>query len=106
MDTRSVVERYFAAWPRRRWDAMRECLADRLQFNGVEHDADAFTKGCAQGVAWRDVTQIESVVCGEHAAMLYEGIDTKSGTKMRVGEFLTVREGRIHSIRAAIMVID
>ena len=106
MDTKDVVEAYFDSWPNQRWDRMRECLADRIEFNGIEHDADAFTKGCASGVAWKAVTRIESVICGDKAALLYDGIDTATGTKMRVGEFLTIDDGKIRAIRAAIMVLD
>jgi ketosteroid isomerase-like protein len=106
MKSRSLVEAYFDSWPNQRWDRMRECLADRIEFNGTEHDADAFTEGCANGVAWRDVTLIESVVCEHKAALLYDGVDTASGTKMRVGEFLTIDAGKIRAIRAAIMVLD
>jgi ketosteroid isomerase-like protein len=106
METKAVVEAYFDSWPNQRWDQMRECLADRIEFNGIEHDADVFTKGCASGVAWKKVTLIESVICGDKAALLYDGVDTASGTKMRVGEFLTVDDGKIREIRAAIMVLD
>ena len=106
METRAVVEAYFESWSSLCWDRMRECLADRIEFNGTEHDADAFTKGCANGVAWKEVTLIETVICGDKAALLYDGVDTASGTKMRVGEFLTLDDGKIRSIRAAIMVLD
>ena len=106
MDTKTLVETYFDSWPDGRWEQMRDCLAERIEFNGVEHDADTFTEGCSSGVAWKDVELIELVVSGDKAALLYDGVDTATGTRMRVGEFLTVESGKINSIRASIMVID
>ena len=98
MDTKTLIDSYFGSWTQRRWEQMRGCLADTIEFNGVEHDADAFTEGCANGVAWKDVELIESVVSGDKAALLYDGVDTATGTRMRVGEFLTTEAGKIRAM--------
>lgn len=47
---------------------------------------------------------IHSLFAGDEAGLLYEGTDSSTGIRMRVGEFITVNDGKIARIQASISV--
>lgn len=100
--TRELVLRYFGTWPRGDWEGMRACMADTIDFNGQSHNADAFVAMCAKGARWERVELLDSIFADGKAALLYEGIDTGTGSRMRVGEFIRVADGKVRSVQAAI----
>lgn len=104
--TKELVLRYFNSWQHQDWETMRSCLADTLDFEGPDGQArampaDEFTAFCSKGSPWREVELIDSMFADGHASLLYQGVDTKNDSKVRVGEFVTVEGGKIARLRAA-----
>lgn len=101
--TRSLVMKYFESWPRGDYETMRACLADRIDFDigfARFQDADAMKKAAEEGPRWRDVTLLASLFHGERGTLFYTGVDSGTDKRMRVAEFITVREGKISAILA------
>lgn len=104
-ETEAVVKRYFASWPNGDFEAMRSCFGKPFEFDsgsGLVTDPDQLTKSAAAGPQWTGVKLIASVYENNTAALLYEATNPDGNTKMRVGEFTTVADGTIRSIRAVI----
>ncbi|MCG8423747.1 MAG: antibiotic biosynthesis monooxygenase [Proteobacteria bacterium] len=103
--TKELVLKYFNSWQNHDWETMRACLADELDFEGPQGpatmSADQFAEMCSKGSPWRDVELIDSLFLDGQASLLYRAIDTKNDTPVRVGEFVTVRDGKVAKMRAA-----
>jgi len=97
MDTRTVVEGYFAAWTRNDVAGARAWLADDLQFAGPSASyasAEAFMPALRGFAAMtRGAQIIELVVDSDRAAMLYD-CDLPGGTA-RIASFFRVVNGKI-----------
>lgn len=103
--TEDVVMRYWRSWHdggEPDWDAMRSCLADTLDLESGPMSADGFVEMCQQGSPWTGVTMIDSLFADDRAALIYEGTNTANGKLVRIGEILTVADGKVAKLRAAI----
>jgi len=94
-DTRDVILRYWKSWQKQDWDELRDCLADEVRMGEHAVSADAFTQMCRLGPPWRDVELLHSVFTDGHGSLLYEGTDTRTGRRIRVGEFIDLEDGRV-----------
>jgi hypothetical protein len=98
-ETKSTVERYFAAWTSKRVDEAYALLAPNLEFCGpsAKYDsAEAFRPGLvgfAQLTKWARV--IEILVQGNRAAMLYECELPAPAGVMRIASFFRIEGGKI-----------
>ncbi|MDH3683582.1 MAG: nuclear transport factor 2 family protein [Acidimicrobiia bacterium] len=104
-NTEAVVMRYWNSWHEGGepdWATMRSCLADDLDMDAGPMSADAFVEMCQQGAPWTGVTMIDSLFADDRAALIYEGTNTANGKLVRVGEIITVVDGKVARLRAAI----
>ncbi len=99
----ALVLAYWKSWQKKEWAEMRSYLADTLQLCGAPVPADVFTDACKKGNAWRDVHMVEAQYNQDGAALLYEGVDTVSGAKMKVSELLRVAHGKIVALRSVVI---
>ncbi len=109
-DKESLVLRYFHSWHNHDFPTMRSCLSDDVRFD-MGHapsfkSVDDYTAYCRRTPSWRDVTLLETIVHEDRAAILYEGVSTRNGARMRVGEFLRFGDGKIRSISVASVPLD
>ena len=102
--TEDVIMTYWRSWQQRPpdLDTMRSCLADELDMEPQPMMADEFAEMVAQGSPWDDVTMIDTLFTNDRGALLYQGTNTANGETIRIGEILTVEDGKITRIRAAI----
>lgn len=105
--TQDVVLRYWRSWQDPSdFTAFRSCLADEVVFDSGTQTlsgADALTVAVETTESpWKSVKMLASMFGEDEAAILYEGVDKRSGIKTRVAEHLTVRGDRITRIIAAI----
>ncbi|MDX1407559.1 MAG: hypothetical protein R3330_05480 [Saprospiraceae bacterium] len=98
--TKQLIMNYWRSWQIADWDLLRSSLHDQIHFGGQAITADAFTEMCASGTPWRDVEMLDSVFTRDSGALLYEGTDTRTGHRIRVGEFVHVENGRIARMQA------
>ena len=101
VDTRRIVEEYFAAWTANDVDKACAYLADDLKISGPTASygsAEAFRPALAKFAAMtKRARAIELVVQGEHAALLYEcELPLPVGT-VKIGSFFRVKNGKIQS---------
>ena len=92
---RDLIMKYWYSWQKPDWPEMRSCLAPTVLFGGTELDSDAFVEMCGQGNPWKDVIMLSDFFTEKGGAILYEGTDTVTGQRIRVGEFITVRDNKI-----------
>lgn len=93
-----LVDRYHRSWQRGDLAALRECLADEIDFDwgtAVYTDPDDFVAATASGIEWRDVTLLDAIYREETAAIVYEGVNVTDGLRLRTAEFLHCVEGKI-----------
>lgn len=105
MTCESLVMRYWKSWHEGGepdFDAMRDCFGDVIDMEPGPMPADDFVEMCRQGSPWTGVTMIETMFADDRAALIYEGTNTANGKVVRVGEILTVADGKIARLRAAI----
>ncbi len=105
--TKELVLRYWRSWQDPSdFAAFRSCLADEVVFDSGTHTlsgADVLTAAVETTESpWKSVKMLASMFGAEEAAILYEGVDKRSGIKTRVAEQLTVRDGLITRIITAI----
>ncbi len=93
--TEDVIMAYWTSWQDDDWDRMRASLADRLSFGGHPMEREAFVQMCRQGNPWDDVKLIDSMFTDAGGALLYEGTDRKTGTRIRIAEIVRVEGGRV-----------
>ena len=103
MATRHIVMNYHEAWTRGDLETARSYLADDLDFVG---SIDAFR--CADDFIavlgmfremLREITLIQSFFAENGAALLYDCDTVTPAGVIRRGEFFTIAEGKIASIR-------
>jgi hypothetical protein len=98
-DTRTVVERYFAAWTSNRVDDAYACLATDLEFVGPSarfSSAEAFRPALVGFAAMTRSARIaELVVDGDRAAMLYDCELPPPAGMTRIASFFRVEAGKI-----------
>lgn len=97
--TKELILRYFHSWQQDDYSTLRECLDDdfEVNLNGLTiNNADTFVKISESGDAWQEVTLIDAIYTDDKAAIMYEGINGK-GLPVRVGEMLSIRDGKIIS---------
>ncbi len=107
----NLVLRYFQSWQEPAdLEEFRACLADNVVFDspfGKVDGADALTEMVRNTEApWEGVTLLTSTFDANSGALFYDGIDSKTGARMRVGEHLRVHGGQIDYITAAICRLD
>lgn len=108
--TRAVILRYFNAWQEPAdLDDMRACLDDAVisdlgftQINGAEQRVGMIGQ---TGTPWKKVTLLESIFSDNAGALVYEGVAVVDEKKTRVGEHVTVKNGRITGITASICAL-
>lgn len=93
--SKKVILAYWKSWQDQDWDAMRAALAEDLVFGGQSMTREQFIQFCQQGHPWRDVELLDSMFTAEGGALLYEGTDTGSETRVRVAEIVRVQGGRV-----------
>lgn len=86
---------YWKSWQIPDWEAMRSCLADSIIFGGQQLDAQECVLMCRSGNPWKDVQLLAEVFQENNGALLYEGTDSVTGQVMRVGEFISLEDGKI-----------
>jgi ketosteroid isomerase-like protein len=99
LDTRAVVEAYFAAWTANKPKEAYELLADDLTFRGpsASYASAAEFRPALVGFAamTRGARVIELVVEGDRAALLYDcDLPEPVGT-LRIASFFRVERGKI-----------
>ena len=102
--TEELVLTYWRSWQGSEpdWDTMRACLADEIDVEQGTMTGDQLTEMASNGTPWRDVQLIDSLFAGDRGAILYEGTNTETEVAIRIAEFLTVTDGKITRMRAAI----
>ncbi len=108
--TRAVILRYFNAWQEPAdLEDMRACLDDAvvsdLGFTQVQGADKLVAMIEGTGTPWKDVTLLESMFTDRAGALFYEGVSVNDGTKTRVGEHVTVENGKITRITASICAL-
>ncbi|MDN5212229.1 nuclear transport factor 2 family protein [Fulvivirgaceae bacterium BMA12] len=109
MDTvennKALTLRYFYSWQKGDFDALRSSLSDEVEFdlNGNKiAGADTFVEICKNGIKWKKVTLLDAIFDTNKAALIYDGITGKGG-EVRVGEIITITNGKIVKAVAAIV---
>ncbi len=92
---KDVIMAYWRSWQDKDWDAMRRSLAPSLRFGEQTMTAEQFVGFCQQGSAWTEVELIDSLFTADAGALLYEGTDSKSGNRVRVGEIVRLEDGKV-----------
>ena len=98
--TKEVILAYWKSWQIKDWDMMKGSLADSLDFGGQVMPRDAFVQFCQQGTPWQDVELIDSLFTADGGALIYEGTDSKDGTRIRVAEIVRVEGGKVAGANA------
>jgi ketosteroid isomerase-like protein len=101
-ETRNLVEAYFRAWSSGDCDRARTMMADDLKMvtpmNRYD-SADAVLLALKQIVSMmKKATLLRSVVEGDQAVLLHEGVFPEPGGVVRSMEVLKVENGKIRSI--------
>ncbi len=109
MDTansnKALVLKYFNSWQVQDFAALRESLDDNVEFdmNGsIIKGADMFVEICKNGINWEKVDLLDSIFTDDKSALIYDGLTAK-GEKVRVGEIVSVANGKIVKAVAAIV---
>ena len=110
-ETKELVLKYFQSWQQPSdFDEMRSYLADDLKFDGgifAAKSADQLIAIVKQTESpWKDVHMLGSLFSEDKATIFYEGTDIKSSKKIRVAELLTIQNGKISQVIAAINPLD
>ena len=92
---RELIMKYWHSWQKPDWQELRGCLAPKVDFGGIEMESDAFVEMCKQGNPWEKVDMLSACFSDDGGAILYEGTDTITGQRIRVGEFISVKDDRI-----------
>ena len=104
-ETKQTVYAYWQGWQTKDFTGMRAALADEVVADAglfrVE-GADKFVAMCADGPAWRDVEMLDEMYGENHAAILYEGINTANEQRMRVAELIRLEGGKIMEIQSCL----
>ena len=102
---KELTLKYFYAWQTEDFDALRNSLSDNVEFdlNGNKIvGADPFVEMCRNGIKWKKVDLLDSVFHVNKSALIYDGI-TEKGAKVRVGEIISISDGKIIRAVAAIV---
>ena len=103
MDTRQLIETYYAAWTTGDLVTARGCLADDLDFKGsidTFHNADDFLGGLKQFHSMlRGVRLLKSFFDQDSGAMLYDCETVTPAGVIRTAEFFSTAGGKITAIR-------
>ena len=106
MDTETLLLTYWKAWQSHKdWKCTRALMQDDFYFDAGSfqtHSADALIELMKKGNPWREIVLLEMLVDGNQGAMVYEGIDSKSGKKMRIAEVLKVKENKVSTCISSI----
>ena len=102
---KELILKYFYSWQKGDFDALRNSVHDNVEFdlNGNKiTGADTFVEMCKKGVKWEKVDLLDSIFYANKSALIYDGI-TEKGEKVRVGEIISISEGKIIKAIAAIV---
>lgn len=109
MDTiennKALTLRYFYSWQKGDFDALRNSLSDQVEFdlNGNKiAGADTFVEICKNGIKWKKVTLLDAIFGTSKAALIYDGV-TEKDKEVRVGEIISIADGKIVKAVAAIV---
>jgi hypothetical protein len=99
IDTRSVVEAYFAAWTANNPKEAHALLAEDLHFRGPSASYESAAQFWPALVGFAAMTRaarvVELVVAGDRAALLYDcDLPDPVGT-VRIASFFRVEKGKI-----------
>src|SRR5437870_5616248 len=98
MDTRSIVEAYFAAWTANKPEEARAWLAEDLWFKGPNATYRSAAEFWPALVGFSAMTKgarvVELLVDGDRAALLYDcDLPEPAGT-LRIASFFRVEDGK------------
>ncbi len=96
-----IILAYWKSWQDADWDSLRAYLADEVIFGNHVMPAEAFVDICKAGNPWRNVQLLAASFDDKGGAILYEGEDTITGKVIRVGEFITLENGKVKTSIAA-----
>jgi hypothetical protein len=104
-DNESLVMRFFHAWHAHDYEVMRRCLAHDVRSDlgpaPTFDKADELIEYLRNGPRFRDVTLLELLVQGARAALLFEGVGSRSGARSRAAVFFRLEWGKIRAISVA-----
>lgn len=106
-ETKKLILKYFHSWQEPLdINEFRRCLDDNVVFDAGNMKIEGGDKLVemikSTESPWKDVTLLESMFQENQGTIFYEGIDKKTGSKTRVAEHITIANGRIAKIIAAI----
>ena len=103
--TKELVHRYFYSWQKRDFKTFRDSLSNNVEFdfNGNKiTGADSIVELAKNGLKWNKVDLLDSIFYKDKSALIYDGI-TEKGDKVRVGEIISISNGLIVKVVAAIV---
>ncbi len=111
MNTKEITLRYFNAWQEPAdFNELSVYLADSFKIDAGVFEFDnkkefiKFLK--ANHTPWKDVKLLASIFSAYNAAILYEGVNTVTGKKMRVSEHIRFADNKIVKINTVIAQIN
>ena len=106
MTTKEIIMNYWNSWQSHsNWGETRKLMKDDFKFDaGVfkTDTADQLIEMMKNGNPWKDVELLDFVVNGNKGALIYEGIDSITNSKIRIAEIITVEGHKVASCIANI----
>jgi hypothetical protein len=101
--TETVVMKYWKSWQDDPdWEGMRSCFSDQIVYDtdGIRLEgADESIRIMQQNPdPWKDVIMLKSIFSNDTAVLVYEGTSIKDEKRLRVCEFIDLKDGLIHFI--------
>ncbi|NER12223.1 hypothetical protein GWK08_02100 [Leptobacterium flavescens] len=96
---------YFYSWQKGDFEALRNSLHDKVEFNlngSKIVGAEPFVEMCRNGIKWVKVDLLDAIFTTDKSALIYDGL-TEKGEKVRVGEIISISDGKITKAVAAIV---
>ena len=99
MNTKEIILEYWKSWQgHSNWHVTRQMMADDFLFDaGIfkTTSADALIDMMKKGNPWKDIELLDMVVYGSKGALIYEGTDAVTGSRIRIAEILTVANSQL-----------
>jgi len=104
--TKVLIEHYVHALLNAETDTLRQCIADEISVDSgttIIHTADDFTAMCRVMPPLKSWAILDIFTSDSGGAVLYEAVNTHTGDRQRIAEFLTVSNGKITHSRSVYM---
>lgn len=100
MNTEEIILAYWKSWQGHdNWERTRSYMCDDVHFDAgafQTQTADQLIALMKRGNPWKDIQLLDTVMGEENkGALIYEGTDSVSGTRMRIAEIITVCDEKI-----------